>query len=486
MSGINPLQFTRAKWNPDSMTDSNSLAQALLTMPEISKTVAYAFGDKYHLQYLTMGTGRVSNKYTPLGNDTFRWPLMGMLHKAVPLVAYFSGTDVSAPTANVGVNFTPFKLAFGERYFAVGDTIVLDSRQNLIRIQEEPYQDGEAWIYTCQLVTADATEFVNASDLAPGKQASMEFTTFEEYSEGGSSKETYPFWFENQMTIGRKSFGMSGSASTDAMVLKFPNGKSLWFYEREYQAMLEWQMNTERLRWYGKFNKTSNDTIMLPGKNGRPVKTGAGVLEQVSFANRRTYTVLTEKVIREYILDLMMNSKDAENKKFMMFTGRGGMEMFHQAMKDSIRAALIVDTHFVSGSGKDLTLGGQFITYKGLMGTEVTVVHNPLFDDPVANRELHPQTGLPLESYRFVILDFSMYAGESNISMVTKGVDGKDRSMMMWYTAGSTVPEDSSDSGIKKVMRSNALDGWHCHYLSETAIKIINPLTCGDLVCVAS
>lgn len=481
---INGLQFTRQRWNPESFTDQNSLATALMTEPEIlSKTLAYAFGDKYAIQYLTQGMGRVSNKYTKLGNQQFRWPLMGSLTRAIPI------TRTAAPASSIGLNFTPFTVGLAEKYFAVGDVIASDSRV-LARVQEEPFQDGNDWIYTFRLITNDATATMPAADMAVGKELSFEFTAFEEFSQGGSSKEAFPMWFTNQMTTSRMSYSMSGGAQTDVMVLTVGarngrGGSRLWLYEKEYQVMLQWMEATERLRWYGKYNRDSQGLVNLPGSNGRPVLMGAGIHDQIATSNRRTYTRGTEKLFREFILDLMDNSRDAENKKFIAFTGKGGLHEFDRAMRDSIASSMIVDTHYVTGSGQELTLGGQFVTYKGLMGTELTLVHLPLYDKKENNRQLHPETQWPLESYNFTVLDFSMYGGESNVSMVAKGTDGIDRSFRTWYTAGSQTP-DGGDSGMSKVLRSSSLDGWECHMLSETAIKVTNPLSCGQLVCTAS
>lgn len=474
---MNDLRFVKQKWHA-GLTDQNTLANALMTEPEtMGRTLAYIFGDKYAIQYLTQGTGRVANKYTLIGNDQFRWPLMGMLTKPIAI------TGAVSPASNIGLNYTTFTIPMAEKYFAVGDVLATTTRE-LIRVQEEPYQDGADWIYTCAPIASTSTYTVPAADLAVGQELSIEFTAFEEYSEGGDSKEAFPMWFTNQLTISRKSMSMSGSAATDVMVLKGKTGKELWMYEKQYQVMLQWMEETERLRWYGKYNRDSNGIIHLPGKNTRPVKTGAGIFEQIANSNRRTYSQGTEALFRGFILDLMENSKDSENKKFIAFTGIGGMEEFHSAMKDAIAASTLVDSHYVSGDGQNLTLGGQFVTYKGLIGTELTVVHLPLFDDRVKNRELHPKTGRPLESYKFVILDFSMVGGESNISMIAKGADGIDRSFVSWVTAGSQTPAGEAQGGefsVNKVLRSNALDGWSCHFLSETGIKICNPLSCGVL-----
>lgn len=481
---MNGLKFVKQKWHA-GLTDQNTLSNALMTEPEtMGRALAYIFGDKYAIQYLTQGAGRVSDKYDLIGNDQFRWPLMGMLTKPILITA------APSPATNIGLNHGTFVVSMSEKYFAVGDVLATTSRV-LIRVQDEPVLNGADWEYTCALITADNTDVVPVADLAIGEELSIEFTAFEEYSEGGDSKEAFPMWFTNQLTISRMSFSMTGGSATDVMVLKGKTGKELWMYEKQYQSMLQWMEQTERKRWYGVYNRSEDGTIHLPGKNGRPVKMGAGILEQIAYSNQRNYSQGTENLYREFILDLMENSKDSENKKFIAFTGIGGMQEFDTAMRDAIAASTLVDTHFVSGSGQDLTLGGQFRTYKGLIGTELTLVHLPLLDNRVSNRELHPNTGRPLESYKFIVLDFSMIGGESNISMVAKGADGIDRSFLSWFTAGSQTPNGAEgasggDFSTNKVMRSNSLDGWSCHFLSETGIKIVNPLSCGVLEMIIS
>ena len=76
----------------------------------------------------------------------------------------------------------------------------------------------------------------------------------------------------------------------------------------------------------------------------------------------------------------------------------------------------------VSGSGQNLALGGQFTTYKGLNGVELTIKHFPFYDNPIHNRRLHPVTGKPLESYRMTFIDFGMRDGSSNVVKVVKKV----------------------------------------------------------------
>ena len=490
MSGFNQLQFTKTKWNA-GMTEQNHLAQALLTQPEvISKTVAYAFGPrKYALGYLTQGMGRMagSSVKQTISNRQYRWPLMGMLAKAIPVITQLTGG------ATPGINRSMFEIEISEKHFGLGDILVTDSGYQF-RVQSDlrPGSNG-GWVVTGQLVKPDPTLFIPSAEFEPGKQLSKGFTAVEEFSdEAGSFVMATPFWFENQLTTVRSSFGMTGGAQTDVMVLKIGDsnrkgGSMLWMYEQEYQHMLQWNEQCEWMMWYSQYNRDIQGQVYLPGQNGRPVLIGAGVHEQIAPSNKRNYTVLTENVIREFLNDLMEQSYDSEAKKWVGFCGWWFFDEFDRAMKTAIQRYTIVDTKFITGSGQELGLGGQFITYKGLNGNEITLVHNPLYDNHVKNRKLHPRTGKPLESYKCTFLDFGIYGGESNIAMVAKGADGIDRSMMSWFNAGSQTPQggDSGAKGYMSALRSNALDGWTCHFLSEKGIRIINPLSCGMLECVA-
>jgi hypothetical protein len=482
---INSLQWHKMQFDSKTMVDSNSLAQALMTRPELSTVVVNAIGDKFYLQYLTQGSGRIAkgevpNKFKYIGNSQYKYWLYGDLTHPVAI------TSDGTPTSNIGVNFTPFKITVSEPYFSEGDVVKFRSGAQA-RIQDSGQANASEHVYTCVIVGNDSTETIPTSDVATGSLVTFYYTAFEEGSEGGSSKRAFPMGFENQLTTSRWTYSMTGSAATDVMVLKMKtdSGKehSMWMpYEEFIQSKL-WMQQSEYLRWYGKYNRTAQGEVHLPGKNGRPVLIGAGVLEQLSGSNSRTYSLdsANEDLYRDFLIDIQIAAKEADNKKILCFTGSGGWNTFHKAMKESQQAAQIVDTHFVSKTNLGLKFGENFVTYKGLHGTEVTVVYNPLFDDRNKHPELHPDTGLPYESYRMVFLDFSDYDGESNIKMVTKGKDGMDRSMITWYTAGGVAPEYSGDSGVNKVLRSHGRDTFECYKLSETGICVSNPLTCGQM-----
>ena len=156
-----------------------------------------------------------------------------------------------------------------------------------------------------------------------------------------------------------------------------------------------------------------------------------------------------------------------------------GLREFDRILREKASGYTLVDTKFVTGSGQELTLGGQFTTYKGLNGITLTMKHLPLYDNPVFNRKLHPVTGKPIESYRITILDLGMRDGEPNLRKVVR----KGREMVVWHTAGAVSPQGFAN-GVN-TLRSNSKDGYSVHFLTEQGYMIADPTTCGELTCDA-
>jgi len=157
-----------------------------------------------------------------------------------------------------------------------------------------------------------------------------------------------------------------------------------------------------------------------------------------------------------------------------------GMKEFDKVLRAKASGYTLIDTKFVTGGGQELELGGQFVTYRGLNGVEMTLKHFPIYDNPVYNRKLHPVSGKPLESYRMTFIDYGMRDGESNIVKVVR----KDREFVMWHVAGSVAPGSGHAKSIS-TLRANAKDGYSVNFLSEQGIMLKDPTTSGELVCDA-
>jgi hypothetical protein len=103
----------------------------------------------------------------------YRWNIIGDSRKAISITR-----AVFEAAGSVGVNATTFKFGVGEKWFTEGDVILFDSPEYKARVMAEPYYDGNDYILTCQLVTADVTKSIPAVLVAVGKEVSKESYIF--------------------------------------------------------------------------------------------------------------------------------------------------------------------------------------------------------------------------------------------------------------------------------------------------------------------
>lgn len=474
---VNNLQLYQGK-KFAGLTDSNNLATAFLTQPEVvNSTLSFVFGYRYGnpLSMLTGGLGRT--KF--LGNRQYDWNLIGDLERPISVVRNL-GDGGSTP----GLYGQPFRVILAEKEFVSGEVLIPDDRDYPVIVVGDPTEVVDGFEYTFKLLSPDQQKSMPLDLITAGHEFSKDYSAYEEGStRSGITTFGTPFKMRNHLTLQRKSYEMTGSAQTDVMAILMKDPKSgktsaLWTSVAEWTYWAQWYREQERAFIYSTFNAKPTGVVDLKGENGRPVYIGAGLREQIAPANKRTYTNLTENVIREFMMDLSYNVLDQGQRKFVALCGEGFMDAFDRAMKESMggRNVVVSDSKFITGSGQELTLGGQFTTYKGLNGTEMTLMHMPLYDDPTHNRKKHPITGRPAESYRATFIDFGQYDGQSNIVKVAK----QDREQVLWYTGGSTGPQGHSNSAQK--MGSNTFDGYAMHVLAETGIYIQNPMSCGELI----
>lgn len=367
-----------------------------------------------------------------------------------------------------------------------GAILEFDDKEFQVRVSGAPYQDGTEWVYTCYVADGQAGSYIPGDLLLPGKQVSRLASAYEEYSEEADILNyNTQFKMRNHLTTVRLSYDITGSAYSTvlAIALKDPKtGKSsyLWADFQEWKALREWKKREERLLVYSKYNAKPDGTTDLMGTNGRPVYIGAGLLQQIAPANKRYYTELTPELLEDFLFDMSYNMLGTNERKFVALTGEMGMREFDRILKERASGFNLIDTKFITGSGQELTLGGQFTTYKMTNGIEMTLKHFPLYDNITYNRKLHPITGKPLESYRFTFLDFGTRDGEANIVKVAR----KNREFVMWNTSGSVAPGQGYGKAVN-VVRSNAKDGYAVHFLGEVGIMLRDPRACGELICDA-
>ena len=487
---LNNLQLYRGRRFSD-LVDENMISNALLTKPhEVSGLLSLVFGTKDDgvstaIDLITGGLG----KTMIIDNREFEWSVMIDSDHAVNIRwTKWNGTEITTSnysTTTAGINGTPIYIALEERWFGPGAILSFDDYKFQVRVSGTPYQDGSAWVYECYVVDSSNAAYIPGEFLLPGRQVSRMGSAYEEYSdEADIINYQTPFKMRNQLQTLRLSYDITGDAYSTvlAIALKDPeSGKTsyLWSDYQYWIALREWKKREEKELLFAKSNRLADGTYNIKGSNGRPVAKMSGLFEQISPANVRYYTTLTAELLEDYLFDLCYNILGTNERKFIALTGEMGIREFDRILKEKVAGFNLIDTVFVTGTGQNLTLGGQFTTYKMTNGIELTLKRCALFDNMELFRQLHPLTGKPLMSYTFLFVDMGSRDGQANIVKVCR----KGREFVQWTTGGSVIPSGYGNS--INTLRSNSRDGYQVHFLGEEGIMLRNPLSCGILYCDA-
>ena len=487
---LNNLQLYRGRRFSD-LVDENMISNALLTKPhEVSGLLSLVFGTKDDgvstaIDLITGGLG----KTMIIENREFEWSVMIDSEHAINIRwAKANGQEITSAnysSVTPGANGQPIFLALEEKWFGPGAILSFDDYKFQVRVSGTPYQDGSAWVYECYVVDQSNAAYIPGEFLLPGRQVSRMGSAYEEYSdEADIIGYQTPFKMRNQLQTLRLSYDITGDAYSTvlAIALKDPeSGKTsyLWSDYQYWIALREWKRREEKELLFAKGNRQQDGTYNLKGTNGRYVAKMSGLFEQISPANVRYYTTLTAELLEDFLFDLCYNLLGTNERKFIALTGEMGIREFDRILKEKVASFNMIDTVFVTGSGQNLTLGGQFTTYKMTNGIELTLKRCALFDNMEIFRQLHPLTGKPLMSYTFLFVDLGQRDGQANVVKVCR----KGREFVQWFTGGSVAPNGYANSIT--TMRSNSRDGYQVHFLGEMGIMLRNPLSCGILYCDA-
>ena len=468
------------------LVDDNMLTQALMKKPyEMGTLVSYIFGtqdDGYSsvLDFITGGLGNVKI----VDDNWYEWGFILESERAVTIrKAMWNGQEITSANLNTtpGLHGSTIKLWLEDKWFGPGSILEFDDKRYQARVEQEPYMDGNEYVYTVRLSGQYVDSYILPELLLPGKQVSRVGSAYPEYSdEADILNYSTPFKLRNTLTTMRLDYSITGHAYSTVLAIEIqdPETKKSTYYWATYQdwkAIREWVRRIDYQLMHDQF-AGSITGYTNAGTNGYPVYRGAGLRQQISPANKSYYSYFSLDLLQDFLLDLSYNILGTSERKFLALTGEMGMIQFDRAVKKEAANLNLVDTKFVTGSGMELAFGGQFTTYKMPQGIEFTVRTYSPYDNTVHNRDLHPVSKKPIESYRYTILDIGRRDGKANIVKVMR----KDRGFIQWYTGGSVGPNGYAKS--KDAIRSNAKDGYTVHFLGEQGIMIVDPRACGELI----
>lgn len=474
------MQISKQTFNTDQYTSQTNLSRALLRAPDtLSPAITHLAGrqdKRFPLSFLSQGTGNIET----IGGNEYKYRVMVHLRKTRNLIVETAGS-------NVGQGFQQFELTFPDKWF-IRDYTLFSPSGKQVRIMGDPSPKNGGYAYTVQIQGADASESIPASDLAAGATWAQGYSTVAtDFSEGNASNWQAPAEIAHRLTTSRKSYHLSGASKNFVADFEFSikGGKksNLWLDWEEYQHMLNWMEECETMYWYGKRNYDDKGHTNMKDKNGNPIIIGPGLLEQIE--NKDYRSDLTANKLKDITRHIFFQMNDGENKVVNVYTGTGGAEDFDNAMKEEMNQNVYTqfnDGKFVSGSGREMTYGGYFTSYRHIDGHIINIVQLPLFDKGAVAEAArkHPRTGLPLESHRMVFVDQSVYDGVNNLRMVAR----EGRSMLAWAVSGSVVPNGYGEETNR--MRASDIDGASVHFLKEAGIILQRYDTSFDLICDAA
>lgn len=444
------FQVQQDIFDAKSMLDENNFyAQRFGEPAELSMKLTWLLGDStksFPLAMATMGDivsadggfKKTNSKVKELADPQFTWPVMSRLNKASVIATTNS-------TADLGKGNVPFTVVFTDNW--IKRNYMIESPLGIqAYVLGDPVKVSEGFQYTLQLNAVSDQAICPSSEVVAGTLW-CDLNTFnaESESRGSEFKRVAPGKYKNQMSFIRMSHQWAGNSANKVMSITVQHGgkaMNLWMDFEQYQFERAWLEEVEHMFWYSRYNRKANGDVPLRDYiTGKPIPTGAGILEQIN--NYSTYTRLTYSFLQNVVANALFGQSDTDGMSITLYTGRGGMREFDRAMKEAgtIQNLLAqgggnIADKFVQGSNYDLVSSGFFNAMYHIDGYYIKVKHNPIFDygRRAVKSPLHPETGFPLESYRMVFIDDGMFDGEPNLQFVAE----KGRRFLHGVVAGMT------------------------------------------------
>ena len=355
--------------------------------------------------------------------EHYTWEVIGSSRRNIPILEGRDESGTVQSSGNIGVGGLPFYLVFPEDWFADGNVIVGELNELYpIRILGDAKVEGTNYVYKCELM-GGVTTGIPASETSTGKRFSVEYSPVEEeLSRGvGDVRFSAPISMRNEFSTIRIKHKVPGSMLEKKLATGIPvmtsDGKRMvfnaWMHYVDYQVEETFSDEKNNIIMYGRSNRNRNGEYMNFGKSGNVIKQGAGLREQMEVSNVLYYNTFNIKLIEDALYELSASKLGFSDRKFILKTGERGAAQFHRAVLNTISgwAALPMTNDAVGIISKtssnlhtnSLSAGYQFVEFKAPNGVIVKVEVDPMYDDPVRNKIMHPNGGVA-ESYRYDLL----------------------------------------------------------------------------------
>lgn len=436
---------------------------------------------------------KVADDSTPyqwllIGNDEKNIPLSGaaLTYANAAAGTYLDATSTSEP----GIALSKFYMVFGEKYFKKTSVIVGEHPNDYsLIVTADPVMAGNKWVYEVQLVTGDLELFVPVEDLVVGTRWSEEYGQVSQTlsEEGTNVKHASAMRMENTLSMIRKQYEVPGNmirkGANAPLAAKFAgaDGKTFvrWIDKLGWDFWVQFRRDQARLLMYGKSNKLADGSFGNKGDNGYEIRSGFGLYEQVAPSHIFKYNNFSLDYLGEVAMGLTFGKVREDSRTLVLSTGERGMYQFHQAAenKASNITYLSDNSRLINKGDGKLGIQGQFVEYAFVNGIKFKLMVDPMLDDRVRNKLMHPNGGLA-SSYEYNIWDFGTTNGQSNIQRVY--LEGDEE--IFKYIPGARDPFTPYNNLTQPGMTTSTKDGYEVFKMFIGGVMVRNPLRTARLI----
>ncbi len=458
------------------LTLKNHIGAIFGSKPQLASKLTTVLLQKSGMKNLDTTLSKLPTKTLNSGED-FTWNLVGSSERNIQLVeARYNGAIVDDNDTGIGAGRSEFELVFGEQWFTYVH-VIAGHRPDIyqIRILEAPRQEGGNYVYKCEAWGGqESLAGIPGDELSSGNRFSIESSYVEdELSTRGSGIQfTSPYTMRNSISTLRFEHKVSGAMidceinstiyqaaieSVDSKTGKVRKSNT-WMQEVYWQFEKAISKVKARTLMFGKTNRAENGKFLNKGKSSIDIKAGSGIREQMEVSNTTYYNSFSIRLLEDMLFELSEGKLDFGQRKFMLRTGERGAAQFSRAIQREATGWVNLtqnnpEVYKKSSSPlheNSFKAGFQFTEYVAPNQIHVMVEVDPMYDDKVRNKILHPHGGVA-ESYRYDIL----YIGSMEEPNIQK-IEVKGQGEIRGHMAGLRDPFTGKRGGVIQHLEDSA------------------------------
>lgn len=460
------------------LTTANHTATLFGTKPELVTKLTTVLLQNSGMKNLDTTLSLFPEHKLSAGTTDFAWKVAGSDERNIPLVeARYNGVVVTEDMEGIGQARTLIELVFAEKYFTKMHLIAGHRPDDYqLRIIEEPYEDGTNYVYVAEVWGgSESLAGIPGDEFTPGNRFSVEGAPVEDELsiQGAGIAFSSPYMLRNSVTNMRMEHKVSGKLidckftphyfagieTRDSNTGKIHTSMT-WMQEIYWKFEQQISRIKSRTIMFGKTNRDENGRFLNKGNSNIEIKAGSGIREQMEISNTTGYNRFSIRMLEDMLSELCEGKLDWSERKFMLRTGERGAIQFHRAVTAEASGWQAIgfdntNTHGIKKVASKFhenaySAGFQFTEWRAPNNIHVLLEVDPMYDDKVRNKVLHPDGGF-LESYRYDIL----YIGSMEVPNIQKiKVEGSDE--LRGYKAGIRNPFTGQKGGRMDHMEDSA------------------------------